>query len=290
MDYQSTWERCLLSIEESLAKDFKVIPVDDSEWVYDTWFAPIAFEGYDEATHTLTLSVPDRHVCQYIEHYRMRIWSWALRNAFGPNVRLTYHITQPSADHPEGFLSSVMPERPRFYVPAARQKVEDGLRRVVGEKMRWLPDYDKVVSWLSDNKGKGLLIAGTPGLGKSVLCCDVLPPILGGSDWHRKIKVVKAADMRQRYDELLKARCIVIDDLGKDPRRHFGDTDNTFYNLCEASVNGGPLLVITTNLSTNAISDPRYPDSIQRRYGQEVLDRLKACTRAVAMSGDSLRP
>lgn len=291
-DYNQQWNRCLQLIRENIGKDTKMIPVDDSEWVFNTWFAAVTFESYDPETGAIMLSVPDGHVCDYIEHYHMPLWSWALRSTFGQQVRLNYRIKHPSADHPEGFLSGVSPERPKFTVPDARKKLEDGLRCVVGDHFKWLPDYDKVATWLSDNKGRGLLCVGTPGLGKSVLCCDVLPTILGGQDWQKKIIVVQAKEMRQRIDELLHARCVVIDDLGKEPRKYYGNTDNTFFDLCEASAHGGLLLIITTNLSTTPVQSQFrniYPDSIQERYGAEVLDRLKSITKMVRLEGQSLR-
>lgn len=290
---QELWGRCLSMIRENISKDVRIITHDDAAWVYDTWFAPIALESFDAATGALSLRVPDRHVCDYIEHYRMGLWSWALRSVFGQQVRLSYHILQPSPDHPEGFLSAVLPGRAQFSVPDARQKVEDGLRRVVGDGCKWLDAYDKIADWLSDNKGRGLLVVGTPGMGKSEICCNVLPPILGGPEWQKKITVVRAGDMRQRIDELKRARCVIIDDLGKEPRKHYGDTDQTFFDLCEASVQGGPLLIITTNLSTTPVQPQfrdRYSLSIQERYGSEVLDRLKTITKMVRIEGKSLRP
>ena len=291
-DYKQQWNRCLQLIRENIGKDTNMIPVDDAAWVFDTWFAPVTFESYEPATGTLMLNVPDSHVCDYIEHYRMPLWSWALRSTFGQQVRLSYRIQQQSSDYPDGFLSDVSPERPKFAVPDARKKLEDGLRRVIGDRFQWLPDYNKVATWLSDNKGRGLLCVGTSGLGKSVLCCEVLPTILGGQDWQKKIIMIQAKDIRSRLDELLHARCVVIDDLGKESRKYYGNTDNSFFDLCDASEHGGPLLIITTNLSTTPVQSQFrniYPSSIQETYGTEVLDRLKSITRMVRLEGPSLR-
>lgn len=293
-DYQQRWSRCLQLIRENLTKDVKTIPSDDTEWVYKTWFTPITFESYEPATTLLVLCVPNRYVCEYIEHYRLAIWKWALHSTFGKDVRLSYHITQPAANHSDGYISDVSPERPRFAVPDARKELEDGLRRVVGDGMQWNHAYDNIASWLQDNQGRGLLVVGTPGVGKSVICCDVLPLIIGGQNWRQHIAVVRAEDLRSRLDELKRKRCVVIDDLGKDKRKFYGETDNSFLNLCEASAQGGPLLIINTNLSTTTIpkhfqTAALYPDSIQNRYGMEVLDRLKAVTAMVRIEGESLR-
>ena len=89
-DYKQQWNRCLQLIRENIGKDTKMIPVDDSDWVFNTWFAAVTFESYDPETGALMLSVPDGHVCDYIEHYHMPLWSWALRSTFGQQVRLNF--------------------------------------------------------------------------------------------------------------------------------------------------------------------------------------------------------
>ena len=296
-DHIERWNRCLQLIKEYLPKDVKAIPHDDPEWVYKTWFEPIACESFDAATGALVLCVPDHHVCDYIEHYRLSLWSWALRTAFGQNVQLGYRVQSQAAPQPEGYLAAAQPgERLHFTIPDARERLEQELRRAVGPDFQWLScptangdiGYDKIATWLSDNKGRGLLYVGTPGVGKSVMCCDVLPSIIGGSDKDR-ILVVTAEQMLERADELKRAECVVIDGLGREPRKNFGKTDNTFLDLCEASVKGGPLLIVSTCLSTDARNSALYPDSILNRYGMEVLDRLKTVATMTRYSGPSLR-
>jgi DNA replication protein DnaC len=124
------------------------------------------------------------------------------------------------------------------------------------------------------------------------MCCDILPAIIGGRE-REKIPVVMAKEIRTRLDELKRARVVVIDDLGKEPRKHYGETDNSFLDLCEASVQGGPLLIISTCLSTSPVSNPLFsplfPDSIEHRYGAEVLDRLKAIVTTAVCYEASVR-
>ena len=299
-NYQERWEKCRQIIREWLPKDVKAIPHDDVEWVYQTWFAPITFESFDPETGRLILRVPDAHVQEYIEHYRLSLWSWALKQAFCPNVQLNYRIVSPMSQQPEGLLSGTLPhERLHFTIPDARERLQQELCRAVGPGFQWLSNptqlgdlaYDKIAAWLQDNKGRGLLFVGTTGVGKSVMCCDILPAIIGGRE-REKIPVVKAEDMRSRLDELKRARVVVIDDLGKEPRKHYGETDNSFLDLCEASIQGGPLLIIATNLSTSPVSPQNrqlFPLSIEERYGSEVLDRLAVVCTATLYSGKSLR-
>ncbi len=279
------WEHCRQLIRENIKSQ-------DADWVYNTWLAPVTVYNYEEGKNMLILQVPSSYIYEFMEHYLIRQLSWAVRTVFGPNTRLGYRVAKSATSQPEGFLtSSVSPTRLQLNIPDARRLMEEELRRVVGNSYQWLPPYDKIASWLSGNEGRGLLFVGTPGIGKSIICTEVLPAIIGGKN-RDKIPVVSAQDMRSRIDELRRACCVVIDDLGKEPRKHFGDVDNTFFELCEASVKGGPLLIINTNLSTSpvpAADRHLYPLSIQERYGAEVLDRLRAMTTTAIYSGPSLR-
>lgn len=298
-NYQEYWQRCLQLIRANLPKDVKVIPQDDVEWVYNTWFSTVSFESFDPKNEMLLLRVPSHYVRDYIEHYHMALWSWALKQTFSPNVKLGYRITSESSQ-PAGFLSSAIPrERLRFNIPDARKRLEQELLRAVGPDYQWLRSptrlgdqgYDKIVSWLTDNEGRGLLFVGTPGVGKSVMCCDILPSIIGGKD-KEKIPVVTAEQMLQHADELKRARVVVIDGLGRETRKRYGATDNTFLDLCEASYQGGPMLIINTCLSTSPVSPQwrqNYPCSIEERYGSEVLDRLSVITKSVLFTGKSMR-
>ena len=300
-DYQQRWNQCLQLIREGLSKDVNgAIKSDDAEWVYQTWFTPVTFESFDPKTDKLILCVPDSHVIEYIEHYFMVVWSRALKRFFGPTVKLGYRVKSPASSQPEGYLKGALPhERLHFTIPDARERLQQELRRAIGPDYQWLSNptqlgdlgYDKIATWLQDNKGRGLLYVGTTGVGKSMMCCDILPAIIGGRE-SEKIPVVKAEDIRPRLDELKQARCVVIDDLGKEKRKYYGEIDNSFFNLCEASIQGGPLLIIATSLSTTPVSPQhrqQFPLSIEERYGSEVLDRLAAVCTATLYSGKSLR-
>lgn len=277
------WNNATLFIREQLQNND----------IYDTWFSGIECEKYDESTNTLTLRVPNAYIYKCLEHFCLRILSQALERAYQPGVHLQYRIAQkePSfsdvADYLQQFGYRPKVNNRRISIMDARKRMEDGLRYFLGEgKYKWLPAYDRIADWLSDNKGRGLLCIGTSGLGKTLICQRILPVILGS-----KIPSVTAQEMNTRIDELLKERCVIIDDLGKEDVeiRNYGNRRRPFFELCDAAEKNGTLLIINTNLSTTPVRDPRYPDSIQARYGNEVLSRLRATTKAVLIEGEDMR-
>ena len=172
-----------------------------------------------------------------------------------------------------------------------RRELWAAIRMNVKNEPKWLPDYDEVARWLSDNNSRGLICIGTCGLGKSVICCQALP-YLFKRHFNLDTMVVTATEMNQRIDKLLKYcgqnRIIVVDDLGKEAASVYGR--RPFFELVDAAERTGTLLIITTNLRTTRDTDLRrnYP-SIETRYGIPALERLKAITKVIVFKGESLR-
>ena len=61
-------------------------------------------------------------------------------------------------------------DRPVIKYYYAYDMITTGLQARFGDNAVWLPEYQQIVDWLSDNKGDGLLVIGDSGLGKSVIC------------------------------------------------------------------------------------------------------------------------
>ena len=64
-----------------------------------------------------------------------------------------------------------------FGIPNAKEALMAGLEEVMRHKVEWLAEYDQIINWLTDNQGKGLLLIGPPGVGKSEICMKVIPLI-----------------------------------------------------------------------------------------------------------------
>lgn len=286
-EYREKWSCCLQMIKEQL----------NSQHVFDVWFSGIVFEDYDAQAHTVMLQVPNTYVYEYIEQCHVQLMQKVLSAVFGPGTRLQYRLARQARQEPTfadvaDYLSQhgYNPRRDPFHIriPNARKRLEDGLRYFLGDGYTWLPAYDQIADWLTDNKGRGLLCVGTPGLGKTLICEKILPVILGNGG--HPIPFACGNEICQRLDDLLKERIAIIDDLGKEPAKATVNYQHRrpFFELCNNAVRNDNLLIITTNLSPNAINNPDYPDSIERKYGREVLDRLKTITKAVLFSGKSM--
>ena len=283
-DYSKLWEDSLAMIREKYGDKFR-------NW-YDVWYGDVRFESYDPDTHVLLIQVPSKYVYEYLEMNGAKDIRWATHEVFKDSITLKYRILREPTFaevatylQQQGYDSRKDPYHIR--IDNARKRMEDGLHYFLKDQAQWLPGYDKIADWLADNKGRGLLCVGTTGRGKSLLCQQILPVILGNGG--RPIASIAATDLKSRLDELLHEKIVIIDDLGKEPRKYFGNVDNSFFELCNNAERTGNLLIITTNLSTTPSDRAIYPESIQERYGAEVLDRLKSITRMVRLEGESLR-
>lgn len=176
-------------------------------------------------------------------------------------------------------------DRVQISIPNAEKRLRGGLQYVVNMKSgcnaEWNErNYRPIVDWMTDNKGKGLLMFGGCGLGKSVIGMYILPLLI--KDVHKKVVYIfSAQELNQKIDEILKLHIIYIDDIGtEDNLNSYGNKRMPFAELCDAAEKKGKLLILTTNLSI---------DELTQRYGDRVVDRLIATTKAVPFTGDSLR-
>ena len=279
---------------ESLMKLKHTLDARYHHW-FDVWFGSISYEGYEPETHTLTLRVPSNYIYEFLESNGRKQILGILDDMFEEQARLVqlqYRIVEKD---PEPDFSQLVEQVkhqgfnaggviPQIIIPEAERRMRECLKEFVGEDYRWVPAYDKVVTWLSDNKGKWLLCIGFSGTGKSRLCRNILPFLLGFKD----VAVCSAIEMTAhgRIDELLKAGIIVVDGLGTEsPETNlYGRHRRPFAELCEAAEQDGKLLILTTNcLATKNMPDDwpcksQFPVTFGERYGEDVLSRLRSHT------------
>ena len=158
--------------------------------------------------------------------------------------------------------------------------VMSGLLAGEGRTLTWIPEYDKVASWLENNKGRGLFLFGNCGRGKSLLCRYAIPIIL--MEYCRKIvSVFDIQDMYSDLDSVLKKRIISLDDIGTEEIIvKYGERRDAFPEIIDRAEKNGNLVIVSTNLNQ---------EKLQERYGARILDRIKSTTTRVMFEGKSFR-
>lgn len=283
-------------VMEALAEKYKR---KGKHW-YDTWLGCVRFESFDEKKRRLIVQVPSNYVVEYIEEHLVNALAEELKSAFGGPIKLGYRVISPGPSF--GDIATFLQRQRQgrgvgpvhIQIPNARQRLEEGIKYFLKDKpLQWISGnhgYDRIVEWLTDNKNRGLLCLGRPGLGKSLICQRVLPVLLAP---YGDVVCVSATELHDKLEELKKARIVVVDDLGKEPRKHYGDIDNSFLELCDNSERTGNLIILTTNLVTDRFSDGTlaegYPDDLHSRYGDAVFSRLQSITRVAIIDGNDLR-
>lgn len=171
------------------------------------------------------------------------------------------------------------PQKVIIKIPMARNEIWNGLKYYV-QNPQWLPEYDEIANWCQNNEGRGLLVKGNCGLGKTLICGKILPVLLN-SYCHKVITLVNAQTLNNELESVLRKPIIYLDDIGTESMAvKFGEKRLAFAELVDAAEKEGKLLIITTNLSN---------DEISAKYGIRVLDRLHAITKSVLITGKSLR-
>jgi DNA replication protein DnaC len=175
---------------------------------------------------------------------------------------------------------SPVPDPVYISIPEAKKVLWYGLKYFAKDAAQWLPEYNEIAAWLTNNGGKGLLCLGNCGRGKTLICGRVIPAILN----HYCGKIVSCYDAQQMnadIDHIKQKHIIYLDDIGTESIRvNYGEKRMAFPELVDEAEKRGKLLIITTNLSK---------DEIKEKYGERTLDRLRAITTPVRFVGKSLR-
>lgn len=168
-------------------------------------------------------------------------------------------------------------ERLQISVPDAENVLRLLLAERMGNNFKWLPEYSKVAEWMTDNNGRGLLLMGNVGRGKTEIGRNIMPAVIN-HHYRRIVNCYDAVDLSARKSEFLD-NCwpLCIDDLGTEKDTKSRDV---FERLADQMEKRGRFLIVTTNLSA---------EDIRRIYGDRVFDRLKGNTTCIVFKGDSMR-
>lgn len=195
----------------------------------------------------------------------------------------------------------------RWTLPSADLQLMRGLVYAIGPDAQWLPEYDGVVDWLADNKGKGLMCIGDCGRGKTVITRDILPVLFktlidvrfsDGSVGHPIYNYFLAKELRSRWSEIERCKIVCVDDVGTEPiAKVYGETHNYFAELVDICNDRDKLLICSTNLTQIQLfggkdDDPEsstYGQILPARYDQRIFSRLVGNTVRVYFEGEDLR-
>lgn len=179
---------------------------------------------------------------------------------------------------------AITPATPHFQMAEAEKQLRAAAGAICaqrGQSFKWRTEYAKVAQWLSDNNGRGLLLMGGTGNGKTLMLDAVAAVMLV------KLKVfcnkVAACDIAN-VTQLRKAcaqRFSILDDLGTESDLvDFGARKSIAEEFVYSIEAAGSLGMISTNLD---------PTMIKQRYGERVLDRLRGGFFTVHFGGESFR-
>ena len=140
-----------------------------------------------------------------------------------------------------------------------------------------LESYDKIIDWLVDTKGRGLMLMGDCGLGKSTILNYVIPAI-----FRTKTKQSLTSIPAKEMVEVVRnnAYFIIIDDLGTESiKNDYGTKIDVVSDAISYAEDSSKTLLITTNLDG---------EDLDRRYDERTLDRLRKC-KVILIEGESFR-
>jgi len=140
-----------------------------------------------------------------------------------------------------------------------------------------LPAYDEIIDWMVDTKGRGLMLMGECGLGKSTILNFVIPAIFR-TKTNKILRSVPAKELGAV--DRNKAPFIIIDDLGTESiKNDYGTKIDAVADAISYAEDSSKTLLITTNLT---------PQALKERYDERTLDRLRKC-KVVIIKGKSFR-
>lgn len=137
-------------------------------------------------------------------------------------------------------------------------------------------------------QGKGLLLYGGVGTGKTYAACEVANALIDKgypvlvTNFARVINQLQGTFDKQEYiDDFNRYSLLIIDDLGIERDTSFAREQ--VYNVIDARYRSGLPMIITTNLSIDKIKNP---DDIENK---RIYDRVLQMCFPIEISGQSRR-
>lgn len=169
-------------------------------------------------------------------------------------------------------------------IVATRLERAGWLRSVAGEK-----DFSLAVSAITDavNSGRGLLISGAAGVGKTALA-KAMVMFFRHEHSFLYCKDPKHIGWMRRSREFYYNRDVILDDIGVEDIIHeYGNVIDVVGDFIQMyHLNGRGMFVATTNLHSARVDGV---DGINEKYGGRVLSRLLEMCVVLKLSGQDKR-
>lgn len=173
-----------------------------------------------------------------------------------------------------------LPDKVIIRVPNAGMHLKGGLKYFCKDDAKWNTNYENIADWLADNKGKGLMLVGGCGVGKTLIGMRIIPLLLNHY-CGKVVTICTANELNKTPDEIMRNHIIYIDDVGtEDVSNIYGNKRVPFAELVDIAERDGKLLMFTTNLDD---------EHLKAKYGDRVVDRLHAIVRKITITGKSNR-
>lgn len=146
-----------------------------------------------------------------------------------------------------------------------------------------LREYDDIIRWMTDTQGRGLLLAGGNGVGKSVIITGVIPVIFKYR-FNMLVHPYRASELCDKENEILARPFICIDDMGIEPVKNlYGERHEVICNIFDNAENSLKPVFISTNMTGS---------QVRQRYGDRVTDRISRLCHMIRITSvnNSLRP
>lgn len=129
----------------------------------------------------------------------------------------------------------------------------------------WFTEYNQIVEYLVDSKGKSLILRGSTGVGKSLFVEKIIPALILAK-YNIVVKYFHATEMTAKLIDINKFKYIVIDDLGTESKdTNYGVPKESFNDVLNLLEPNKKKLFITTNLSEKELYE---------RYDERAFSRL----------------
>lgn len=165
-------------------------------------------------------------------------------------------------------------------LPNAKEILHAAMKYFIGEKFVWIDEYNQVAEWLSDNEGRGLILHGINGNGKSMLIQKAIPAIF--LKYHnRVVNCYDSSNLNVNADEIMTKRFISIDDFGIEEQGViYGNRRWVLPDVMDLSEKRGNIVLLSTNFNA---------DEIAKKYGVRTFERMISTTKRIEFKHESFR-